>query len=262
MGKQACLPYTRETYQPKSMSFLKILPIAVVAALGSIAEPVSAQSMHSGHPYMEHNNTGSLGTPPGKFHFLTDDERAALGLYERGLEKLNKQDYQGAIADFTQVLKLTPKHDMAYYNRGNALRQLGKYQAAIDDYSKALETNPKFTYLRHNRGNLREALGDITGAIDDYTQAINSYPEEGIGYSNRGFALYKLGDIQAALTDLNESIRINPGYAGAYINRGKIYAGLGKKQDAIADYQQAKSLYLNQGKKDEYLKAVLALSTL
>lgn len=248
--------------------------IAVAATLGSISSnlPALAQTTYHQHPTpspqmgamggMEHKNMGSMGTPPGKFHFLTDKEHAALRYYNQGLDKLAQNDYQGAIADFTQVLKLTPQYDMAYFNRGNAQRQLGKYQAAIDDYSKALETNPTFTYLYYYRGNLREELGDIKGAIADYTAAIASYPEEGTGYSNRGFARYKLGDIKGAMEDLNDAIAVNPGYAGAYANRAKIYANLGKHNEAIADYQTAKSLYLQQGIKNEYLKATIAIAAL
>lgn len=242
------------------------ITIGIVAALGSttiiVREiPVLAQTHDSMPMYggMRHKNVGSLGTPPGKFHFVTPKERTALGFYNQGLEKLGTKDYKGAIAAFTQVLKLTPYYDMAYYNRGNAHRELKEYQAAIDDYSKALKTNPEFTYLRYNRGNLREALGDTKGAIEDYTAAIESYPEEGTGYSNRGFARYKLGDVPGAMADLNEAIMVNPGYAGGYVNRGNVYSKLGKRTEAIADYQKAKELYLEQGMKGEYLKVTLTL---
>lgn len=252
-------------------SFYKTLTtIGIVATLGGLLPiiremPTLAQSHGSMQMDMgtlvpmEHRNIGSRGTPPGKFHFLSDDEHAALRFYNQALEKLGKNNYKGAIADFTQVLKLTPYYDMAYYNRGNAYRELGEYQAASDDYSKAVKTNPHFTYLRYNRGNVREALGDIKGAIEDYTAAIESYPEEGTGYSNRGLARYKLGDIQGAMADLNEAISVNSGYAGSYSNRASIYAKLGKHQEAIADYQKAKALYLEQGSKGEYLKVTLAM---
>lgn len=250
--------------------------IAIAATLGSISSsyhlPAFGQATHQMHSYpnpnmssmggMEHKNMGSMGTPPGKFHFLSDNEHAALRFYNQGLDKLADKDYEGAIASFTQVLRLTPQYDMAYFNRANAQKQLGKYQAAIDDYSKALETNPTFTYLYYYRGNLREKLGDIKGAIADYNQAIASYPEEGTGYSNRGFARYKLGDIQGAMEDLQAAITVNPGNAGAYFNRATIYANLGKHSKAIADYQKAKSLYLEQGNKSEYLKTTLAIAAL
>lgn len=240
-----------------------ITTLGIVAASGGITSvvremPAMAQSYHP----MMHKNMGTMGTPPGKFHFLTHDERTALHFYNQGLDKLGRNDYKAAIKEFTQVLKFNPDYDMAYVNRGDAHRQIGEYQAAVDDYTKALQTNPTFTYLHNNRGSLREALGDIKGAIEDYNQAIESYPEEGIGYSNRGSARYKLGDIQGAMEDLNEAIRINPGYAGGYANRANVYAKLGKLEEAMADYQKAKALYLQQGKKGEYLKVTFAMREL
>lgn len=245
------------------MQISKTITIGILAALGitTIVREMPAVAQNHEHMYEDkmHMNTGSLGTPPGKFHFITPNERTALRFYNQGLEKFGRNDYTGAIAAFTQVLNLIPYYDMASFNRGNAHRQLGEYQAAIEDYSKAIETNPTFTDLRYNRGNLREALGDTKGAIEDYTKAIESYPEEGTGYSDRGLARYKLGDIQGSMADLNEAISVNSGYAGGYVNRAKVYAELGRYQEAIADCQTAKALCLEQGLKDNYLKVSLAM---
>lgn len=243
----------------------KTIAIEIVAILGCITAiaremPALAQSHPSMH--MEGMNMGTSGTPPGKFHFLTSNERAALQLYNQGLQKLTRNDYKGAIATFTQVVKFNPRYDMAYTHRGDIYRKLGNYQAAIDDYTKALQTNPNFTYLHNSRGNLREALGDINGAIEDYTQAIKNYPEQATGYSNRGFALYKLGDIQGAMQNLDEAIMVNSGDASGYVNRAKIYNNLGKRSQAIADYQKAKTIYWEQTRISEYLKVIVALENL
>ena len=58
----------------------------------------------------------------------------------KGLEKVNRKDYEGAIKDFSKAIQHNRNFAMAYYNRGVILRQLdqGSYWAAKRDFSTAL----------------------------------------------------------------------------------------------------------------------------
>ncbi|MEO1645390.1 MAG: tetratricopeptide repeat protein, partial [Chloroflexota bacterium] len=44
------------------------------------------------------------------------------------------KDYQGAINDCNQAIKITPEYADAYYNRGVARRKLKDYKRAINDF--------------------------------------------------------------------------------------------------------------------------------
>lgn len=57
--------------------------------------------------------------------------------YQQGVEKLNHGDFQGAIAEFNQVLALNPHHPTALTCRGFAYRRLGNHQQAIADFQQA-----------------------------------------------------------------------------------------------------------------------------
>src|SRR5689334_15031791 len=85
----------------------------------------------------------SADTKPGQM--------SAVELYNRGVDKLDTGDYQGAIADFTQALQLNPNDADTYYNRGYAQHTLGDYDKAITDYSEAIRLNPNFTQAFSNR---------------------------------------------------------------------------------------------------------------
>jgi len=50
---------------------------------------------------------------------------------ERGEKKYKEGDYDGAIADYTEVINLRPNDDTAYLNRGNARKALKDYEGAI-----------------------------------------------------------------------------------------------------------------------------------
>ncbi len=62
--------------------------------------------------------------------------------YNRGVAYGDKGDYDRAIADYTQAIKLDPKHAYAYYNRGVAYKNLGQTNRAIQEYRRALELDP------------------------------------------------------------------------------------------------------------------------
>jgi len=47
------------------------------------------------------------------------------------------EDYQGAIADFNEAIRLKPDDAWAYVWRGDAKYKLGDYQGAIEDYREA-----------------------------------------------------------------------------------------------------------------------------
>lgn len=60
-------------------------------------------------------------------------------VHERGIEKTRKGDMQGALKDFTEVIKLDPKHADAYFRRGYLLMRNGDLSAAAQDFVNALK---------------------------------------------------------------------------------------------------------------------------
>jgi tetratricopeptide (TPR) repeat protein len=53
------------------------------------------------------------------------------------------KDTDGALADFTQAIRVNPKYSFAYYERGKLLRDAGKTEEAKADLDEATKLNPK-----------------------------------------------------------------------------------------------------------------------
>ncbi len=188
-------------------------------------------------PELSQNNESQSSASPSISS--TNSPMTAEDLFKRGNDKRERKDYQGAIEDYNQAIKINPNYTDAYKNRGIARSDLGDKKGAIEDYNQAIKINPNFDKAYNNRGIARSALGDKKGAIEDLNQAIKINPNFDIVYRNRGLTRSALGDKKGAIEDLNQAIKINPNYADAYNDRGNARSAIGDKKGAIEDYSQA-----------------------
>ena len=68
-----------------------------------------------------------------------------------GRRSTTRGDYDRAIADYTEVLRLQPKAATAYNNRGLAYYQKREYDRAVADYTEAIRIDAKFARAYFNR---------------------------------------------------------------------------------------------------------------
>jgi tetratricopeptide (TPR) repeat protein len=223
-----CTPQKSFYRKTKKIRPLTILGVVIAASIGgAVAFPYLLPSDKRSFP--------PINQSPPTLTLANSAEDFSKG----GLEKYNKADYQGAIADYNEAIRLQPDLANAYKSRGNAKYRLGDKQGAIQDYNEAIRLQPDFANAYSNRGIAKSDLGDKQGAIVDYNEAIRLQPDLAATYSNRGNAKYRLGDKQGAIVDYNEAIRLQPDFANAYSNRGIAKSDLGDKQGAIQDYNEA-----------------------
>lgn len=126
--------------------------------------------------------------------------------YARGLDKLNKADWQEAIKHFTKAIALHASYIAAYNSRGLAYYKLGDSAAAIIDYTQAIRLNPNFAEAYYNRGLARFRLGYSQAAIEDFTQAAQLQSNYGQAYYRRGLVHIDLGDRSNAIADLQIAV--------------------------------------------------------
>jgi tetratricopeptide (TPR) repeat protein len=60
----------------------------------------------------------------------------------RGNAYYVKKDYDRAIADFSEAIRIDPKFAVAFYNRSAAYRDKGDGERSIDDYIQAIRLDP------------------------------------------------------------------------------------------------------------------------
>lgn len=140
----------------------------------------------------------------------------AVTYFNRGVEWHAKHDYDQAIADYTEAIRLNPKYASAFYNRGNSWRSRRDNDRAIADYTDAIRLNPKYAAAYNNRGNGWHDKRDYDRAIADYTEAIRLNAGYASAYYNRGNSWSEKRDYERAMADYNEATRLNPKHVNSH----------------------------------------------
>ena len=96
--------------------------------------------------------------------------------FKRGNEALDNGNYDKAIAEYTEVIRLDPEADGAYFNRGRAYFDKENYDKAIADFTKAIELDSDNAKFYNNRGFAYSNKKDYDRAIADYTKALQLDP--------------------------------------------------------------------------------------
>ncbi len=203
-----------------------------------------------------------------------------MDYYQRGDTAYQEQDYQQAVTNFTQALKLNPQEVKAYVNLGNARYNLNDYEGALANYNQALKLNPQEVKAYVNRGNAYYMLADYSSdpdkeykqAIADFNTAINIDKNDAEAYIRRGIVRFEitkyinnsLQEYQKSIADFTEAIKINSSKVDAYFQRGLVRYQLAQySSNYAAEYKQAiadftEALKINPRMAKVYLKRGMA----
>ncbi len=113
-----------------------------------------------------------------------------------------------------QNKELRRKVDLTLAN-ASLKNKLGDYQGAIEDVNETIRLKNDHPYPYYQRGYAKNKLGDYQGAIEDINEAIRLSLDHSYVYYERGCAKYELGNYQEAIKDFNKAIRLNSKYRDA-----------------------------------------------
>ena len=128
---------------------------------------------------------------------------------QRGIARFEKNDLDGAIADFTKAIELNGQQlEFCLYFRGIALYRRGRLDEAITDLSKAitLKQHPRFY---GDRGNMLARRSELDGAMADLNRAIELEPKFAKAYGDRGLVRLMRGEDTAAELDFSKCFELD-----------------------------------------------------
>ena len=113
-----------------------------------------------------------LGRGGGRGPFRQRDCRYRGGPGQPRLCRDGQKDFDRAIGDYDEMIRLDPSNSKVHMNRGIACQAKGDFRQAIADYDAAILLGFKTAQAYNNRGHAREMKQDYDKAIADYTEAI------------------------------------------------------------------------------------------
>lgn len=187
--------------------------------------------------------------------------------YIRGIECLQKEDYDGAIGHFNKEVSDNPKNGYAYCFLSAIYQKLNEYGKALSNADLSLTYLPKtdkqnICNMYSVRASIYAALADTAKAIADYTSAINIDPLYNRGYENRGQIYYEQKNYELSDKDFKQITANDPSSVLGYMGVGRNYSDQNKWDEALEQFAHVKKLYpyystvygfsaeANMGKKD------------
>ncbi len=160
---------------------------------------------------------------------------------KRGDDYTGKGEYENAISDYNEAIRLNPLDAVAYYSRGFAYHYKNNQDRAFENYKTAIQLKSELALQPMMECVLYDATkkDDTDKAIADCTKTINSAPDFALAFYIRGNAYRNRVELDRAIADFNKFIELNPKNALAYINRGDVYFNKADYDHAAADYNKA-----------------------
>ena len=91
---------------------------------------------------------------------------------------MQKNDWQKAIADYTDIIKRAPNDAGARERRGFAYRNLKQYDKAIEDFNVLIKMSPKDIEAYRRRAYAYSLAGQDNKAIEDLKKILQLQPND------------------------------------------------------------------------------------
>lgn len=246
---------------PRQSRFGPISLVATLIALSiATAVPVAADDGETCLDELDGRDiTCSRAITSGRF----EGHNLAMLYLRRSAYYYRQGNYDRAIADLTEAIRVDSTFAALYFDRGTIWQANGNYDLAIADLTEAIRLQPKFTLAYIARGSMWQATGHYDAALADATVAVELAPRIVNAFTNLGDAYQAKGNTDRAIAAYNEAIRLDPKFGGTsiiigapparlvngahpiayvYYNRGRLFLYSGSPSKAEADLKRANEL--------------------
>jgi len=145
------------------------------------------------------------------------NEEARFG---RALVRSKQGNLASAIEECSQAIRVKPTA-VAYLHRGCYRERSGEWEGAILDYDEAIRIDPLYHDAWFNRGMLKARRDRFSHAATDFTEAIRISPVA-TNYLYRAMVLEDSGDPRGAHHDFIQALRLDPENKEAQAGRDRV----------------------------------------
>jgi serine/threonine-protein kinase len=170
---------------------------------------------------------------------LQIDASLPAAYVSRGLVHDATGEYERAISDFQQALRLEPGNVAGLLGLAKAYDHQNRPQDAERVYREALQKYPNHWPCYNEFGAYLYSHGKYAEAADQWRQMLKITPDHVWGYSNRGAAYLRMERWNEAIADFQAALKIAPENTGALSNLGTAFLSAGRNAEAAEEYRKA-----------------------
>jgi tetratricopeptide (TPR) repeat protein len=127
--------------------------------------------------------------------------------FNAGMELFEQGQFEEAIEELSAGIRIVPDASATVYAaRGFSYCKLGEYEKAIADFDEAIRLDPEYFTAYNRRGNLYIVLGDYDRAIEDLNESIRINPQNPEAYAFRALAYTYLYMDEKAQQDMDTAV--------------------------------------------------------
>jgi len=194
-----------------------------------------------------HNGLGNIADRKGDYDAALDQYGQALKLdpsfqpaeINTGRILVTQGKLDEAMVHFQRSAELVPDDAIAVCCMAVAQAQQGKTDEAIANYRKTLQIDPQAGVARSNLATLLAECGDVDGAIVQVRRLIETDPDAAIPYYQMAQMLRRQGKSSEAAGYDERGRQANRRYAETQNKRGTELAQQGQTNEAINQFQTA-----------------------
>lgn len=167
---------------------------------------------------------------------------AYVAVVNRSAYYLVSEDYDRAIAGYSQAIQRKQQPASIYLNRALAYLGVHDYSSAKADVEQALALEPDNALALSFLGDIYFLEGCLNQALKICEQLIAIKPDLAVGYADRGLIYRELGEPEQALADFDRAIHLDPNLVKVFVLRAMLRYRLGDLAGARRDGDQAMNL--------------------
>lgn len=153
------------------------------------------------------------------------------------------KDYNKALEDIDEAIKLEPNNVGCYINRSYLRYQLNDIRGTMADLDYAIAISPNNVTAHYNRALLRSEVGDYNKAVEDYDFVLEQDPDNYPAFYNRTMMLINIGHYQQGISGLNAMLEKDKDDFVALYQRAMLYIETRQYQSALRDLNSILAKY-------------------
>jgi tetratricopeptide (TPR) repeat protein len=135
------------------------------------------------------------------------------------------------------AVEQNPTDAAARLELANYYRDHKNFSKAVAQYQEVLKLSPRDVPTYQTLGDTLQEMGDDAGALAAWEEAVKQVPDNPDAHNKVGIAYYARQRYEEAIREFQETVRLNPKFVEASFHLGEVYETLQQKDKAVQAYQ-------------------------